>query len=85
MRKIAEQIVDSLIEGRVTDWLSDRWQDIKAVTGIGSDEFGMGKNTEKGWKPKYGPTGTTFVRKPVKPKPRDRRFDDKTSTWDITP
>lgn len=84
MRKIAEQIVDSLIEGKIGDWLSDRWNDVKVATGIGHDSFGLGK-ADKGFKPKYGPTGTTFTRRPVQPKPRDRRYDEKTKTWDITP
>lgn len=48
---IAERIVDTLLsEG----WFSDRWNDIKAATGIGHDSFGLGKNTEPGWKPSYG-------------------------------
>lgn len=85
MRQLAEQIVDALVEGRVRDWLSDRWSDIKNVTGIGQDEFGLGKNTEKGWKPKYGPTSgnTTFIKRPVKAKPRQEPPGEK--TWEITP
>jgi len=83
MRQIAEQIVDAMLEGRVKDWLSDKWNSVKAVTGIGGDEFGLGKNTEPGWKPKYGPTGTTFIqkKKPLRrppPEPGEK-------TWDITP
>ena len=35
------------------NWFSDRWADIKAVTGVGQDSLGLGKNTEKGWRPKY--------------------------------
>jgi hypothetical protein len=86
MRQIAEQIVDAMLEGRVKDWLSDKWNSVKAVTGIGGDEFGLGKNTEKGWKPKYGPVssgGTTFIKRPVRAKPRQDEPGPK--TWDITP
>lgn len=49
MRERAEQIVDALIEG----WFRDRWNDVKSATGIGHDNDGLGKNTEKGWKPRY--------------------------------
>ena len=52
MRELAENIVDALLEGRVTDWLKDRWGDVKYFTGIGYDEYGMGK-PEKGFKPKF--------------------------------
>ncbi len=54
--KDAERIVTALLDGRFTDWMSDRWGDIKhaagEVTGIGRDEYGMGK-AEKGFRPKY--------------------------------
>ena len=88
MRHTAEQIVDAMLEGRVGDWLSGKWNDVKAVTGIGNDSFGMGKNTEKGWKPTYGnkqgygPTGTTFI---TKPKAKPRAPETGPRTWDITP
>lgn len=81
--RLAEQIVDAMLEGRVTDWLSDKWNDIKVVTGIGQDEYGMGK-PDKGFKPKYGPIrGGTSVRRPVRAKPRQDEPGEK--TWDITP
>lgn len=44
---------DKPLDEGVRDWLRDKWNDVKAVTGIGSDEFGLGKNTEKGWKPRF--------------------------------
>jgi len=47
---IAEHVVAALLDG----WLSDRWDDFKAFTGIGHDSFGLGKNTEPGWTPSYG-------------------------------
>jgi len=81
--RLADQIVDAIIEGRVKDWLSDRWDAVKNVTGIGTDEFGMGKNTEKGWKPKYGPISGTYAKRPVRAKPRQDEPGPK--TWDITP
>lgn len=61
--------------------LSSAWNSFKAVTGIGHDEFGMGKNTEPGWKPKYGPTGTTFI---SKPKPKARAPETGPKTWEIS-
>ena len=75
---IAEQIVDDLLEGKVGDWIADRWQDIKTVTGIGHDEFGLGK-PDKGFKPKYGTTQLP----PAKRKPSNRPPGEK--TWNITP
>jgi hypothetical protein len=75
---IAEQIVDDLLEGKVGDWISNRWQDIKTATGIGHDQFGMGK-PEKGFKPKYGATQRTPQRKSV------RRAPDSEKTWNVTP
>jgi len=63
----AEKIVAVLLDGKVGDWLADRWDDVKHVAGefagIGRDDYGLGK-PEKGFKPKYGPTGTTFIRRP---------------------
>jgi hypothetical protein len=64
---LAHTIVDALLD---ENWFSDRWQDVKAVTGIGQDSLGLGKNTERGWKPKYGPTGTEFISKDQKPRRR---------------
>jgi hypothetical protein len=49
VKQLAEKIVDALLEG----WLRDRWEDVKELTGIGYDEYGLGKNVEKGWKPKF--------------------------------
>ena len=71
MMKLAEQIVDALLEG----WFADRWNDVKVATGIGHDSFGMGRNTQRGWKPNYKPGAkksgdTTFIKRPVKPHPR---------------
>lgn len=85
MRQIAEQIVDALLERRVIDWVIGKVNDVKAFTGIGTDSMGLGKNTEKGWKPKYGkkpeygPTGTIFI---TKPKPRAPESGPR--TWDIS-
>ncbi|MGV0949126.1 MAG: hypothetical protein ACOYB3_00380 [Azonexus sp.] len=74
-----------MLEGRVKDWLSDRWNSVKAVTGIGGDEFGLGKNTEKGWKPKYGHTsGRTGITK-LTARSRPRQDEPGPKTWDITP
>lgn len=84
MRKIAEQIVDDLLEGRVSDWLADKWNDIKVATGIGQDEYGMGK-PEKGFKPKYGhQIPGQAKRRPLHVKPHDSRYDKETGTWDIS-
>lgn len=49
----AQDIVDVMTEGRLTDWISDTTEFVKDATGIGRDEFGLVKNKEKGWKPKY--------------------------------
>ena len=81
MRKTAEQIVDAMLEGRVKDWLSDKWQSVKVATGIGHDEFGMGK-PEKGFKPKYGPVSATYTQKKT---PVRRSPDTDQKTWSITP
>ena len=74
----AEKIVDALLEG----WWRDRWDDVKSITGIGHDSFGLGKNTEKGWKPKYGPvSGAPYKqkynmrRKSVLPPPEEAPWD----------
>lgn len=69
MRSIARQIVEKLLDDRPVDegWLGDRWNDIKVATGIGHDEFGMGKNTEKGWRPKFR---GKFLGSTTKPKTR---------------
>lgn len=52
----AEKIVTSLLDGKVGDWFADKWDTAKQVvgdiTGVGRDDFGMGK-PEKGFKPKY--------------------------------
>jgi len=83
MRRISEQIVDAMLEGRVKDWLHDKWNDAKVATGIGHDMFGLGK-AEKGWTPKYGPIrGKT----PVANRPGKAKYRGATGgrTWDITP
>ena len=65
-------------------WFADRWYDIKDLTGIGQDSLGLGKNTEKGWKPKYGSTGTTLMRKNSKLKRRiEPSRDTGEKTWEI--
>lgn len=48
--RLAEKIVELLLD---EGWLSDRWNDVKRITSIGHDEYGLGKNTEKGWVPKH--------------------------------
>lgn len=74
----AEKIVSALLgEGRVGEWFRDRWEDVKDVTGIGRDEFGMGK-AEKGFKPKFGPVKGSYKSRRVVPTPS---IDPK--TWDI--
>lgn len=83
MRSTAQQIVEKLLDDIpldewMADWIKDKWNDVKAVTGIGSDEFGLGKNTEKGWKPKYGQSSP---RQRV-PRPRTRQ-DPKTKVWNV--
>jgi hypothetical protein len=78
MRQDAEQIVDRLLE---KNWLRNRWHDIKAVTGIGHDLTGLGKNVEKGWKPKFGGPTATNVKShklEVEPKPEEPE-----KTWEI--
>jgi hypothetical protein len=79
MRHTAEKLVDALLEGRVTSWLSDLIQGAKNLTGIGHDSLGMGKNTEKGWKPKYGPVGSAYApkKKPARP------AGDGNKTWNL--
>jgi hypothetical protein len=62
------------------NWFSDRWADIKAVTGIGSDSLGLGKNTEKGWKPRYGKSQAPAPKKPVRRRPPG---EGDTRTWEI--
>ena len=64
-------------------WFADRWAGIKDLTGIGQDSLGLGKNTEKGWKPKYGPSGTRFIHKNEKPKRRIEPRDTGEKTWEI--
>jgi hypothetical protein len=78
---IATKIVDAMLsEG----WFSDRWAGVKSVAGIGSDEYGLGKNTEKGWKPRYGPSGTRFTHKNDKPRRRtEPSRDTGEKTWEI--
>ena len=62
----AQQIVDELTEGRFRDFLSNAAEKVKDVTGIGRDDFGMGKNIEKGWKPKFdGKKVGPAVKRPV--------------------
>jgi len=63
-KSVAETVVDALLD---ENWFRDRWEDVKAATGIGSDETGLKRNTEKGWRPKYGPTGTLVMHKNLKP------------------
>lgn len=83
MRKLAEQIVDGLIEGRVGDWFADKWNDIKVATGIGHDSFGLGK-ADKGFKPRYGgKIAGQARRRPVNVQPRDRRYDASSGTWNL--
>jgi hypothetical protein len=50
VKDLAHKIVDTMLD---ENWFRDRWEDVKAATGIGSDTTGLGKNTEKGWKPSY--------------------------------
>jgi hypothetical protein len=77
--KIAEQIVDDLLEGRVGEWFADKWNDVKVATGIGHDSFGLGK-AEKGFKPKYGSNFSgTARKKPI------RREAGQPPVWKITP
>lgn len=75
----AQQIVDELTEGRFRDFLSNAAEKVKDVTGIGRDEFGMGKNTEKGWKPKYAVNQT---KKPVAPRKEIRSITGE-KTWEL--
>jgi len=75
MAVTAQQIVDELTEGRFRDFLSNAAEKVKDVTGIGRDEFGMKKNTEKGWKPNYA----SKPNKAYKPK----REQPKLTTWDM--
>lgn len=53
MSMTAQEVVEQLLEGRFSDWVSDTTQFVKDKL-TGEDEFGLKKNTEKGWKPKYG-------------------------------
>ena len=77
---IATKMVDAMLsEG----WFADRWAGIKDLTGSGQDSLGLGKNTEKGWKPKYGPSGTRFIHKNEKPKRRIEPRDTGEKTWEI--
>lgn len=78
----AEKIVSVLLgEGKVSDWLYGKWQDVKSITGVGHDSFGLGKNTEKGWKPKYGPVAG----QPYKQKYKVRRKlpPKEDAPWDL--
>jgi len=50
VKSLAQEVVDVLLD---ENWFSDRWADVKELTGLGQDSMGLGKNTEKGWKPSY--------------------------------
>lgn len=62
--------------------LASLWNTFKATTGIGHDEYGLGKNTEKGWKPKFDPPSVKEIirknRRRKQPPPEDPK------TWDIS-
>lgn len=69
----AKQIVDGILD---EGWLSAGWEGIKRLTGLGHDSFGLGKNTEKGWKPKYGARDS--AKRPIRREPPKEN-----TTWDI--
>lgn len=84
--KDAEKIVAALLDGKVGDWLSDKWDTLKLaageVAGLGRDDYGLGK-PNKGFKPKYGPVGmspisrsNTVRRPPPPPRPGEK-------TWNV--
>lgn len=64
----AEHVVNALLDGRVKDWVSDRWQDLRVATGIGHDEFGLGK-AEKGFKPRFD----AHIGSDYRPLPKNRK------------
>ena len=68
--------------GGIRDRMSNAWDRIKGAVGAGRDMFGLGSNTEPGWKPNYGPAGTTYT---SKPRLRSRPPETGPKTWDITP
>jgi hypothetical protein len=77
----AEKIVAALLDGKVRDWLSDKWNDIKVSTGIGHDSFGMGKPS-KGFKPRYGTKdGARLQKSDMRVQGRSPKSGD---TWDIS-
>ena len=85
MRSVAQQIVEKLLDDRpvdegIKDWLSNKWNDVKAVTGIGTDEFGLGKNTEKGWKPKFN---GKYLGSTTKPKARRTPPPTGERVWEV--
>lgn len=77
----AQQVVDELTEGRFRDFLSNAADRVKDLTGIGQDSFGLGKNTEKGWKPKYD--GKRVGTAPAAKRIIKRQEPPGEKTWDI--
>ena len=68
-----------MLDEGVGEFLKSAVDTVKDVTGIGRDEFGLEKNTEKGWKPKYA----TDPHKKYTPKPK-RTAPPAGGTWNIS-
>ena len=82
----AERVVNALLDGKVGDWLADKWDTFKnvssEVTGIGRDEFGMGK-ADKGFKPNYGSRNLPPARRGKRPPYRPPQNPNEPKVWEI--